>query len=57
VETNVWGGVDVCLRAMECMRVSGKGGVVVQVSSFLGWVENLGCRGVRFMLLGCFICL
>jgi NADP-dependent 3-hydroxy acid dehydrogenase YdfG len=47
METNFWGSVNVSLKAVECMREHGvgRGGVVVQISSFLGW---MGMQGNAF---------
>jgi hypothetical protein len=47
METNFWGSVNVSFKAVECMRDhgGGKGGAVVQISSFLGW---MGMQGNAF---------
>jgi len=47
METNFWRSVNVSLKAVECMREHGGGkyGVVVQISSFLGW---MGMQGNAF---------
>jgi hypothetical protein len=47
METNFWESVNVSLKAVECMREHGRGegGVVVQISSFFGW---MGMQGKAF---------
>jgi NADP-dependent 3-hydroxy acid dehydrogenase YdfG len=60
METNFWGSVGVGLRGVECMREygGGKGGVVVQVSSYAGRVGFAGCAfyAARFAVSLSFSC-
>jgi NADP-dependent 3-hydroxy acid dehydrogenase YdfG len=60
METNFWGSVNVSLKAVECMREhgGGKGGVLVQISSYAGRVGFAGCafyaaRSVHMFLIFC----